>query len=118
MGNSISEYKEEYSMSMYTPTKVRPAKELWKTIGCSMAVAVMLACSAMSASASNSLSCYKGDKDNSILIGEIADADLKEAADACNTTYGDCNGECYGCYLDENLSGEICVDSDGRTFTR
>jgi hypothetical protein len=82
-----------------------------------LAVAALFVCSALNANAGDSLTCYKGDKDNRITIGEIAGADFRNAADECNSFYADCNGECYGCYLDEDSSREVCVDNQGKEFT-
>ncbi len=93
-------------------------KGFLKVFGGVLAAAVLLVCSSMSVSADSTLSCYKGAKDNSIYVGEISEANFQEAASECNNFYGDCNGECYGCYLDEATSQEVCVDSQGKKFTR
>jgi hypothetical protein len=105
-------------MSMKASTSESFRKGMLKTFGVGLATAVLLICSTMSVNAGNSLSCYKGDKDNTILIGEISEADFQDPAGECNSFYADCNGECYGCYLDENASAQICVDNQGRKFTR
>ena len=93
-------------------------KRFLKAFGSVLAAVAMLACSAMSIYADDTLSCYKGDKDNRIFVGEISGADFQNAAAECNSFYGDCNGECFGCYLSEDSTSEICVDSQGKKFTR
>jgi len=94
------------------------SKVFLKAFGSVLAAVVMLACSAMSIYADDSLSCYKGDKDNRIYVGDISGANFQNAAAECNSFYGDCNGECIGCYLDEESTQEICMDSQGKKFTR
>jgi len=94
------------------------SKGFFKAFGSVLAAVALLACSAMSLYADDTLSCYKGDKDNRIYIGEISGADFQNAAAECNSFFGDCNGECFGCYLAEDSTREVCVDSQGKKFTR
>jgi hypothetical protein len=94
------------------------SKGVHKAFGGVLAAVALLVCFATNVYADNSLSCYKGDKDNRIYIGEISGADFQNAAAECNSFFGDCNGECYGCYLDEESTREICLDSQGNKFTR
>ncbi len=89
-----------------------------RTLFAGLAALALFLCTAVSVRAEDSLSCYKGDKDNMVFIGEIVGANFQNAAAECNAFYGDCNGECTGCYLDENSSREVCVDSQGKKFTR
>jgi hypothetical protein len=72
----------------------------------------------MIVNADDTLTCYKGDKDTGIYIGEISEANFRNAAAECNSNFGDCNGECYGCYIDRSSSTEVCVDNQGKRFTR
>jgi hypothetical protein len=93
-------------------------KGLLKALCGGLAAIALLFCSSMIVNAGESLSCYKGDKDNRIYVGDISGADFQNAADECNSFYGDCNGECYGCYLEEDSSNEVCVDNQGKKFIR
>ncbi len=87
-------------------------------IALGLAIGALYACSATALYADTVLKCYKGDKDNSEFVGEISRANLQNPAQECNTTYGDCDGLCFGCYLNSEATGEICVDSEGNRFTR
>lgn len=90
---------------------------------CTMAIRVgitlfaLIVCCSLNASADEMLSCYKGDKDKKIFVGEISGANFLNAVDECNRMFADCNGECFGCHVDESSSTEVCVDSRGNTFT-
>jgi hypothetical protein len=83
-----------------------------------LAVAALYACFATALHADTVLRCYKGDKNNGQFVGEINMANLQNAGQECNTTYGDCDGLCYGCYNDNESTGEVCVDNQGNRFTR
>jgi hypothetical protein len=82
-----------------------------------MAVSVVLFATT-GAHADNALTCYRGDKENAVYMGEISGANFENAAGECNSFYADCNGECFGCYFDNELSQTVCIDNQGRKFTR
>jgi len=75
-------------------------------------------CCVMSAHADSALSCYRGDRETGVYMGEISGANFENAAAECNSFYADCNGECYGCYFDNELTQTVCMDNQGRKFTR
>lgn len=91
---------------------------LLKTLCAGAAAFALLVSAAVNAWADDTLSCYKGPKEYMVLIGEISGANLQNAAAECNSFYGDCNGQCIGCYMDENSSMEVCMDSEGNRFNR
>jgi hypothetical protein len=91
---------------------------LIKALSSGTAAVALLFCSSLTGYADDSLSCYKGDRDNRIYIGEISGANFQNAAEECNSFYSDCNGQCYGCYIEEDSSKEMCVDSQGKKFIR
>ena len=93
-------------------------KGLLKAFCGGLAALALLFGSSMVGNAGDSLSCYKGDKDNGIYIGDVSGANFQNAAAECNSNFGDCNGQCYGCYIDKDSSTEVCVDSQGKKFTR
>jgi hypothetical protein len=113
-------YPEENAMCSTACTRNENSfrKGLLKALCSGTAAIALLFCSLMTAYADDSLSCYKGDKDNTIYIGEISGANFQNAAEECNSFYSDCNGECYGCYIEEDSSKEMCVDSQGKKFLR
>jgi len=41
-----------------------------------------------------------------------------EAGFNCNSLNYACQGRCYGCYSDFDLSEDVCVDASGRKFLR
>lgn len=93
-------------------------KGLLKALCGVLAALALLFSSSIIVNAGDALSCYKGDKDTGIFIGEISEANFQEAAAECNSNFGDCNGQCFGCYLDKDSSTEVCVDNQGKKFTR
>jgi hypothetical protein len=103
---------------MRARTKKSFGRGLLKALCGGLATLALFFCSSMIVNADDSLSCYKGDKDKGIYIGDISGANFQNAAAECNSNFSDCNGECYGCYLDEDSSRILCVDSQGKKFTR
>ena len=63
------------------------------------------------------VSCYIANPPSYDYIGELEVFNLSEAASSCNTTYEDCQGNCIGCYIDED-SLEVCIDKSGNEFER
>jgi hypothetical protein len=59
------------------------------------------------------VACYLGDT----YIGSVAVFNLELATGNCNALYNDCQGNCVGCYTDDN-SLEVCIDKDGKRFQR
>ena len=62
------------------------------------------------------VSCYVGNPDDDNYIDDVEVFVLSGAAAACNTAYAECNGQCIGCYIDEDGS-QICIDASGRQYT-
>lgn len=93
-------------------------KGLLKALCGVLAALALLFSSSMIVNADEALSCYKGGKDTGIYIGDVSGANFQNAAAECNANFGDCNGECYGCYIDKDSSTEVCVDNQGKKFTR
>jgi len=113
-----SNYPEVVAMRMEACKGKGIGTKLLKTLCAGVAALALFVCASLNVQADDTLSCYKGDKDNRIFVGEISGADFQNAAAECNSFYGDCNGECFGCYLAEDSTSEICVDSQGKKFTR
>lgn len=105
-------------MRIRTFTGMGIGKAYGRTILAGLATISLVVFAAVDSRAEDTLSCYKGDKNTNIYIGEIAGADFQNAAGECNSFFADCNGECFGCYLDEDSTREVCVDSQGNKFTR
>jgi hypothetical protein len=110
--------REVCAMRMRACTGNSFRKGLLKPLCGGLAALALFFCSSVIVDADDSLSCYKGAKDNGIYIGDISGANFQNAAAECNSNFSDCNGECYGCYLDEDSSTILCVDSQGKKFTR
>lgn len=64
-----------------------------------------------------SVTCYLGNPNNRQTLGSIS-ASAQSAGSSCNSLYYDCQGRCFGCYSDFDLSEDICVDNSGRKFLR
>jgi hypothetical protein len=65
-----------------------------------------------------SVTCYQGNPNaGGSTLGSIQ-AMATMAGSTCNSLYYDCQGRCYGCYSDFDLSEDVCVDSAGRRFLR
>lgn len=62
--------------------------------------------------------CYLGTHDQYEEIGTIAVFNpTRNAVGLCNTTYRDCNNQCWACWTDSD--GEaVCKDLSGRQFNR
>lgn len=105
-------------MIMESRKEAMSGKWLIMALSGGLAAAFLLGFTATGVRADSALSCYKGDKDDNVYIGEISEADFADAAGECNSFYGDCNGECFGCYQDPDATKEVCVDAQGKKFTR
>lgn len=66
---------------------------------------------------STRVSCYVGDPANSQQLGDLETFNAANAALLCNNVFNDCNGNCTGCYTNEEGT-TVCIDSTGRQFTR
>lgn len=118
-GQSVSShFQEAAAMRIGTLLGMRAGKTFQRASFAGLAALAVFVCTTVSAQADEALSCYKGDKNSSVYIGEISAANIQNAASECNTFFGDCNGQCFGCYLDESSSQEVCVDSQGKKFNR
>ena len=66
-----------------------------------------------------SVTCYMGNpNDNNTLGLGIVVNTPQEAGFNCNSLNYACQGRCYGCYSDFDLSEDVCVDASGRKFLR
>jgi hypothetical protein len=74
---------------------------------------------AISASDQNlSVTCYLGNPNDGNSLGSIMVNGAAAAGPSCNSLNFSCQGRCYGCYSDFDLSEDVCVDSSGRKFLR
>jgi hypothetical protein len=65
-----------------------------------------------------SVTCYQGNPNaGGSTMGSIS-VIAATAGAACNSLYYDCQGRCFGCYSDFDLSEDVCVDAAGRKFLR
>jgi hypothetical protein len=62
--------------------------------------------------------CYIGNPNNKQSLGSIVVATPEAAGPTCNSFYYSCQGRCFGCYADFDLSEDICVDPAGKKFIR
>jgi hypothetical protein len=60
-----------------------------------------------------SVDCYLGNPSEGRNLGSITVTSESEAGPACNSTFGDCNNQCYGCITGGN---NVCVDRFGSKF--
>jgi hypothetical protein len=65
-----------------------------------------------------SVTCYLGNPNNRQSLGSIIVHSPEAAGPTCNSFNHACQGRCYGCYSDFDLSEDICVDNVGRKFLR
>jgi hypothetical protein len=65
-----------------------------------------------------SVTCYQGNPNaGGNTMGSVSVIPASAGA-TCNSLYYDCQGRCYGCYSDFDLSEDVCVDASGRKFLR
>lgn len=65
-----------------------------------------------------SVTCYLGNPNDKQSIGSITVNSPAAAGPTCNSLNYACQGRCFGCYADFDLSDDVCVDSAGRKFIR
>ena len=63
------------------------------------------------------VTCYLGNPNDKNSLGSIATSAAAAGA-TCNSVNYVCQGRCFGCYSDFDLSEDICVDNSGRKFLR
>jgi hypothetical protein len=51
-------------------------------------------------------------------VGSAMVFDVSMAAQACNSMYATCKGECIGCFADLDYVNSICVDKVGNKFLK
>jgi len=61
-----------------------------------------------------SISCYVLD----IYLGSVVVFDARTAANACNSFYRDCRGQCSGCFQDYDYVKDVCISANGQTYLR
>lgn len=64
------------------------------------------------------VTCYLGNPNDNQSMGNIIVNSPTAAGAACNSLNYICQGRCFGCYADFDLSEDVCVDSSGRKFIR
>jgi hypothetical protein len=65
-----------------------------------------------------SVTCFLGNPNDNQSLGGITVNSPAVAGSTCNTLNYVCQGRCFGCYADFDLSEDICVDASGRKFIR
>jgi len=65
-----------------------------------------------------SVTCYLGNPNDNQSLGGITVNGPAMAGPSCNSLNYSCQGRCFGCYSDFDLSEDICVDASGRKFIR
>jgi len=65
-----------------------------------------------------SVTCYLGNPNDKQSMGSITVNSPAAAGPSCNSLNYACQGRCFGCYADFDLSDDVCVDSGGRKFLR
>ena len=64
------------------------------------------------------VSCYLGNPNDNQSLGSITVNSPSMAGPTCNSLNYICQGRCFGCYSDFDLSEDVCVDASGRRFIR
>src|SRR5512137_516791 len=65
-----------------------------------------------------SVTCYLGNPNDKQSLGSITVNGAAAAGPNCNSLNYACQGRCFGCYADFDMSEDICVDGSGRKFIR
>lgn len=65
-----------------------------------------------------SVTCYLGNPNDKQSIGSIIVNSPAAAGPTCNSLNYACQGRCFGCYADFDLSEDVCVDNASRKFIR
>ncbi|HET6419843.1 MAG TPA: hypothetical protein VFG19_06795 [Geobacteraceae bacterium] len=64
------------------------------------------------------VSCFKGNPDDGTYVGDITVPDPENAGRICNSLYGDCRGNCNGCFSDSDIMEDVCYDETGKKFLK
>ena len=91
-----------------------------KNIKCILILAtfiLLVLSSALHATESTTIGCYRVDSINYIYLGDIQIIHLINAGATCNSTYNDCDGRCVGCYINAE-SLETCFDKHGKQLEK
>ncbi len=59
--------------------------------------------------------CYLGNPNDGKNLGTLTVPSASDAGPACNATFFDCNGNCYGCITDLDNS---CMNKSGEILSR
>ena len=65
-----------------------------------------------------SVTCYLGNPNDNQSLGSITVNGPAAAGATCNSFNYSCQGRCFGCYSDFDMSEDVCVDAAGRRFLR
>ena len=63
------------------------------------------------------ITCYVADPPDYEYVGELEVFNIAEATSTCNNVYSSCQGNCVGCYINQE-SFETCIDKNGTYFER
>jgi len=64
------------------------------------------------------VTCYLGNPNDRQSLGSITVNSPTVAGPTCNSLNYACQGRCFGCYADFDMSDDICVDGTGRKYLR
>ena len=64
------------------------------------------------------VTCYLGNPNDNQSLGSITVNSPSAAGPTCNSLNYACQGRCFGCYADFDMSEDVCVDSAGRKYMR
>jgi len=64
------------------------------------------------------VTCYLGNPNDKQSLGSITVNSPAVAGSSCNSLNYACQGRCFGCYADFDMSDDVCVDSSGRKYLR
>lgn len=64
------------------------------------------------------VTCYLGNPNDKQSLGSITVNSPVLAGSTCNSFNYSCQGRCFGCYSDFDLSDDVCVDNSGKRFLK
>lgn len=64
------------------------------------------------------VSCFKGNPDDGTYVGDVTVPDPDNAGKICNSLYGECRGQCMGCFADSDITEDVCYDETGKKFLK
>jgi len=64
------------------------------------------------------VTCYLGNPNDGNNLGSITVNNPAAAGPTCNSFNYSCQGRCFGCYADFDMSDDVCVDNFGRKYLR